>query len=346
MRKYIHTPAKFKPDSAMSVIDSEEEAILLSHIVDGLGAAIKSENVALGANSSSEFRKVRDIRVNKLVLEAVDETDLPIFWSWFMYGRSLANSAALGKEVNWESLDDDEATETATDIHRNVKSRQWYRDFFIQDVEIGDETGVADICTLNIDEFLRAAYEEAPEEHKSLYMANLEMQTILREVAYEETWYSQSSNEEFYQDLREAVRTLQDELILHQEMPTEDAQLVSEYLRLVKRAVAGVQATPTEELTNPHETLSTLVQKYHKPVWRLPALRISSLTVHGRGRKYKRSEFTEEADSEQQDRVREELVQIRHNLKKADFFQSRTEWTLSNESLREQTERTETALLD
>lgn len=330
-------------DQPMSLIDSKDEAILLSHIVDGLGAAIRAEDVSLGANRSSEFRQVRDIRTNKLVLEAVDEADLPVFWSWFRYGRCLTNRAALGKEVNWASLDDDEESDAATDIHRNAKSKGWYRDFFIDSVEIGDKTGVAEICELDVDAFLEEAYDGAPEAYRDLYMANLEVQEILREVAYDESWYTQPPDGEFYQDVWDATRRLQDELMLHPEMPHKDTQLVSEYLRLVRRAVAAV--CKVDDLDKPHETLNKLSRKYHDPVWRLPALRISSLTVHGRDRISKQQKFKEEAETSQQKKVSDGLTQIRHNLQNEGLLRPRNEWNLTNESLREYTKETEDGLL-
>lgn len=329
----------------MNHISSKDEAVLLRHIVDGLGAAIKAEDVALGANSSSEFRQVRDIRTNKLVLEAVDKAELPIFWSWFRYGRCLTNRAALGNRVDWESLEDEEESEGATEIHQNAKSKGWYRDFFIDTVNIGDKIGVAEICELDVDTFLKEAYDEAPEEHRDLYMANLEVQELLRDIAFDDSWHTQSSEGQFFQDVWDATRRLQDELILHPDMPHEDVQLVSEYLRLVRRAVAAVCATDEAELAEPHNTLSMLTRKYHDPVWRLPALRISSLTVHGRDRLAKQKQFQEEADKSQRRKVSEELTQIRHNFQKDNFLRPRSEWSLSNEHLREYTKKTEDALI-
>jgi len=330
----------------MSLIDSKEESTLLSHIVDGLGAAIRAEDVSLGANSSSEFRQVRDIRTNKLVLEAVDEVDLPIFRSWFRYGECITNRSALGNKVNWEPLDGAEESEDATEIHKNAKSKGWYRDFFIDSVEIGGKIGVSEICELDIDEFLRQAYEKAPGEHKEVYMANLEVQELLREVAFDDSWHAQSPDGDFYQDVWDATRRLQDEIIIHPQMPPTDAKLVSEYLRLVRRAVAGVCATSETETNDLHDTLSELAHKYHDPVWRLPALRISSLTGKGRDHDGKEKKYENQADEVQQEDVRSGLQQIRHNLRKVDILsQSRNNWTLSNEDLREQTRSTEDALL-
>lgn len=329
----------------MSLIDSKEESILLTHIVDGLGAAIKAEDVSLGANSSSEFRQVRDIRTNKLVLEAVDEVGLPIFRSWFRYGECITNRSALGIEVNWEPLNDEES-EAATDIHRNAKSKGWYRDFFINSVEIGDKTGVLEICQLDIDEFLRQAYDKAPDPHKEVYMANLEVQEILREVAFDGSWHTESSDGDFYQDVWDATKRLQDEIIIHPQMSKSEAKLVSEYLRLVRRAVAGVCATDETEIKDLHDTLSELARKYHDPVWRLPAMRISSVTGKGRDHVGKQKKYEKQADTTQQENVRSGLKEIRHNLRKAGVLtQSRGEWTLSNEDLYEQTQSTEDALI-
>jgi hypothetical protein len=327
----------------MSLINAKEESILLSHIVDGLSAAIKAEDVSLGANGSSDFRQVRDIRTNKLVLEAVDEVDVPIFWSWFRYGRCLTNRAALGKKVNWESLDSDEEAEAATDIHQNAKSKAWYRDYFINDVEISGKIGVAEICEMDVDEFLKGAYKDAPEQHSDLYMANLEVQEILREVAFDDSWHEQSPDGQFYQDVWDATRRLQDKLILHPEMPAEDTQLVSEYLRLVRQAVAEVCAT--DEILEPHETLSSLVRKYHDPVWRLPALRISSLTGNGRNHSSKQQKYREEANTTQRKEVTDSLTQIRHNLQGDYLSRSSKNLTFSNGELRNRTKATEDALL-
>ncbi|QWC18110.1 hypothetical protein [Halorubrum sp. 2020YC2] len=226
------------------------------------------------------------IRTNKLIQQAVKAADLPVLWSWFRYGQSIANSVAMGREVGYESLSEAGEETAAKDAHPNAKSKGWYRDFFIEDVEIGGVTGIKAICEIPLNEFLEAAYEEAPDEHQPLYLANLEMQEILREIALSDDWHEQDPDGEFYQDVWDVSRRFQRELILHDELPVSDTQTISQYLRLLRQAVAATCAVSNNNLTSDHTSeLYSLAEIYHDPIWKLPAMRISSLTVHGRNKR-------------------------------------------------------------
>jgi hypothetical protein len=329
----------------MVVFDTEDERKILSHITDGLGAAVYATGVSFGANATHEFRKERDIRTNKLVQQAVEAADIPVLWSWFRYGQSVANSKAMGREVTHEPLSQDEEEMAAIDAHPNAKSKKWYKKYFINDVAIGDAKGLKQICQLSLPEFLEAAYDEAPDEHQPLYKANLEMQEMLRDIALSDDWHNQDPGGDFYQDVWQVSRELQEKLILNEEILRKDTRLISEYLRLVRRAVATTCATDGSQIDEDIQSdLYSLADIYHDPVWKLAAMRISSTTVHGRNKRTKRSEFRGEANDLQGD-VKGTISAYRVNLQKTGLLRDLAEWSLSNEELESYTRRSESALL-
>lgn len=329
----------------MVVFDTEDERKILSHITDGLGAAVYATGVSFGANATYEFRKERDIRTNKLVQQAVEAADIPVLWSWFRYGQSVANSKAMGREITHDPLSEDEKGIAAIEAHPNAKTKEWYKDFFVNEVTIGDAKGLKEICQLDLPEFLEAAYDEAPEEHQPLYKANLEMQEVLRDIALSEDWHNQDPDGDFYQEVWRVSRELQEKLILNEEILRKDTRLISEYLRLVRQAVAATCAMDDSQIDEAIQSeLYSLADIYHDPVWKLAAMRISSTTVHGRNKRTKRSEFRERADDLQGD-VKGTISAYRVNLQKTGLLRDRAEWSLSNEELESYSRQSESALL-
>jgi len=183
------------------------------------------------------------------------------------------------------------------------------------------------------------------EEHQPLYKANLEMQEVLRDIALSEDWHNQDPDGDFYQEVWRVSRELQEKLILNEEILREDTRLISEYLRLVRQAVAATCAMDDSQIDESIQSeLYSLADIYHDPVWKLAAMRISSTTVHGRNKRTKQSEFCERADDLQGD-VRGTISAHRVNLQKTGLLWDRTKWSLSNEELGSYTRQSESAFL-
>lgn len=277
----------------MAGISTDVETALLEDILAGLRAALEATGTSLGDNDDDEFRQVKDIHVNKLVQHAVEDTDLPVFWSWFRYGQSIPHRKVMGWNVSPEELKPGEENESQEAVIQTAKTRKEYQGYFIDDVSIGDATGIEEICALSLEEFLEAAYDEAPEKHQDLYVANLEVQNLLREIALQDGWLSQ---EDYYDAAWEITRNFQKEMIRHGEFTREMRDAVSKYIRVVRQAVIGAQAN--EKLSDgQREMLKNLASAYHEPVWKLLSMKISAETATGRDEGVKSDKYDREANN-------------------------------------------------
>lgn len=277
----------------MAGISTEDETALLEDILAGLRAALEKTEASLGENDDDEFRQVKDIRVNKLVQHAVKDAGLPVFWSWFRYGQSIPHRKVMGWNVWPEELDAGEEDTSQESVIQTAKTRKEYRDYFIDEVSIGDATGIEEICGLSIEEFLEAAYDEAPEDYQDLYVANLEAQNLFREIALQSEWLSQ---EDYYDAVWEVTRNFQKEMIRHAAFTREMRDAISKYIRVVRQAVVGAQMH--EELTeDQREVLKNLADAYHDPVWKLLSMKISAETATGRDEGLKSEKYNQKADN-------------------------------------------------
>jgi|AntDeeMinimDraft_5_1070356.scaffolds.fasta_scaffold02834_5 hypothetical protein len=274
-------------------ISTYDETDMLEDILAGLRAALAQTGATLGDNEDDEFRQVEDIQVNKLVQHAVEDANLPVSWSWFRYGQSIPRSMVSGSNIHPEELGAQEKTMSQKDIVQTAKTREGYRDYFINDVSMGEAEGIRDICDLSIDEFLKIVYDEAPVEHRDLYVANLEMQNMLRRIALQDGWVS---DEEYYDVVWNITRNFQKEMIRHKEFTREMRRPVSKYLRIVRQVVVAAQEN--EEVTpEQRRALKDLASAYHEPIWKSLSMKISAVTTTGRDEGLKQNKYEDEVEN-------------------------------------------------
>lgn len=272
----------------MSGLDREDEIALIQDIIEGLEAALEEKGVDLGNNEDDEFRKARDIRVNKLVHRAIEKFNLPILWSWYRYGQSVARRHVMGWNVTPGPIE--EPTEAKTHIWPTAKSPSRYKEFFIEEIRI------AEVCDKGLNEFLEEVYSDAPQEpqnYRKLYLDNLVIQETLDHMYTTDEWLEEPDT--FYNEVWEDTLSFQNGVLEEESLDDTTARVVSRYVRLFRNAVQAM--TNQTELEDAHiDAIKSLAESYHNHVWKTVAIQISSNTVSGPSEHYWSEEWREETE--------------------------------------------------
>lgn len=104
------------------------------------------------------------------------------------------------------------------------------------------------------------------EENIPLSNSHQKMCEKLQVMQTEEKWKDSRS---FLDEVRQTSRNIQRQVILSESFSKKDSKIISEYLRLVKRSVEGIQNYEGRKQTEFPEFVGSLKQKYVDSVGRL-----------------------------------------------------------------------------
>ena len=248
-----------------------EEEQLLKDVMDGLGVAIHDTQV--------DIEKLNSIKLNKLFYLAVDEFDLPITYSWFIYGVSLGYKSDDVDSVESRSLSDlPSPDEPSIGEPWDYPTPEEYAYFFKRDVDLNN------IFRENTKEYLGEFYDGyAPEEYKQVYTSCAILQKSIDQVLqadYEEFLSEYQSDED---TLKQEIQDLSTDILLNEHIDDEATDAFSAYSHLVMEVLDYISLDDLSK--REFSTFEDILHFFYSHAWRYVALMISEQTVTGPSRR-------------------------------------------------------------
>lgn len=248
-----------------------EEKQLLEDVMDGLGVAIHDTQV--------DPEKLNSIKLNKLFYLAVDEFDLPITYSWFIYGVSLGYKRDDVDSVEPRSLSElPSPDEPSIGEPWNYPTPEEYAYFFKRDVDIDN------IFRESTKEYLGEFYDGyAPEEYKQAYISSAILQKSIDEVLqmdYEEFNVEYQTDED---TLKQELQKLSTDVLLNEYIDDEATEAFSAYSHLFIEMLDYLSLGDLSK--REFSTFEDVLYFFYTHAWRYVALTISEQTVTGPSRR-------------------------------------------------------------
>ena len=248
-----------------------EEKQLLQDVMDGLSVAIH--------DTDADVEKLNSIKLNKLLYLAVGEFDLPITYSWFLFGVSLGYKSNDVDSVEPRSLSDlPSPDEPSIGQTWDNPTPEEYAYFFKRDVNLED------IFHENTKEYLGEFYDGyAPEEYKEVYILSAIFQKSIDEIL--RTDYEEFTAE--YQDrediLKQELQNLSMGVLLNEHIGDEATDAFSAYSHLVMDTLDHISLDDLSK--REFTTFEDVFYFFYTHAWRYVALAISEETVTGPSRR-------------------------------------------------------------
>lgn len=277
-----------------------EEEQLLSDVMDGLGAAIHDSQV--------NPEELNSIKLNKLLYLAVDEFDLPITRSWFLFGVSLGYKTDDVNELEPSALDDLPSPDEPSIGHSwDHHSPEEYAYFFKQDVSLED------IFREDTKEYLGEFYDGyAPDQYKKVYVSSARLQKSIDEMLQGDFTRDIDLEQEFQQ--------LSTDILLNEDIDDEATESFNAYAHLVTDITDHVSISELSE--RQVSTLEDVLYFFYSHAWRYVALTISEKTAAGPNRRELLKGAVNDLDSLEKT-YSDELEAVRHKAERDGILPAR-----------------------
>lgn len=244
-----------------------QERLLLQDIMDGLAAAIREAECE---GRDVDIAELDAIKLNKLAYLAIEEFDVPITYSWYLYGASLSDS-----DVTVDYVTDAYESGISAEYEPSVGDEPWeqlgespltYKEYFLRDVDLES------IFKEKTKAYLKDFYSGyAPEKYEDLYVACAVFQKSLDAVGETRGVGNEMPDAE---TVINELNTLVEEVVFHEEFDQEVVDAFTLYTDLLKDVL--VSLPDIEEWTAyKRRTVYDVCSFFYNKAWKYVALRIS-----------------------------------------------------------------------
>lgn len=250
-----------------NMVTEWQERLLLQDIMDGLAAAIRD---AESEGRDVDIDQLDSIKLNKLAYLAVNEFNVPVTYSWYLYGASLSDS-----DVNVGYAIDAYESEIGTDYEPSIGDEPWeqpgespltYKEFFLRDVDL--ENIFRDKTKSYLEDFYS---DYAPDKYEELYVACAIFQKSLDAIGENRGVGTERQQIETALD---ELNGLVEEVVFHEEFDEEVVEAFTLYTDLLKDVL--VTLPEIEEWTAyKRRTVYDVCSFFYNKAWKYVALRIS-----------------------------------------------------------------------
>lgn len=244
-----------------------QERLLLQDIMDGLAAAIRE---AESGGRDVDIDQLDSIKLNKLAYLAVEEFDVPVTYSWYLFGASLSDS-----DVNVGYVIDAYENEISAEYEPSVGDEPWeqpgespltYKEFFLRDV------GLENIFRNKTKSYLQEFYSDyAPKKYEELYVSCAVFQKSLDDIGENRGVGTERPQVETALD---ELNILVEQVAFHEEFDEEVVGAFTLYTDLLKDVLVSL---PEIEEWNAYKrrTVYDVCSFFYNKAWKFVALRIS-----------------------------------------------------------------------
>jgi hypothetical protein len=251
-----------------------EENQILYDIMDGLGAAIYE--------SDADPDRLTSIKLNKLIYRAVQQYDLPITYSWYIYGASLSGGT---NDVAVETVDvaplDDTISPDEPSIGENWEypSPEEYKYFYKRDVDLEE------ILRKETKSYIRSFYSDyAPEEYEELYRASATLQKSLDRILDDDYESLVSEFETVSETVREEIRAVDTKLLMNENIEEDIEDAFTSYSSTLIEAIDNISGR-SEISKETIQYFKRMIRFFYSNAWKYVALSISEKTATGPSRR-------------------------------------------------------------
>lgn len=244
-----------------------QERLLLQDVMDGLAAAIRE---AESRGRDVDIAKLDSIKLNKLVYFAIDEFDVPITYSWYLYGASVSDS-----DVTMDYVIDAYESDITPDYEPSIGDEPWeqygespltYKEYFLRDIDLEN------IFEEKTKAYLQDFYQGyAPEKYEELYVASAVFQKSLDTVSKNRGF---SSETPALGVVLEELSDLVEEVAFHEELDREVIDAFTLYSDLLKDVLVTLPEIEDWDARK-RRTVYDVCSFFYEKAWKYVALHIS-----------------------------------------------------------------------
>ena len=236
----------------------------IERVKAGLESALYKRGLSVPDGESSGFRSA-NIKLQKLTYMVVEHFDIPVIRTWYRYGQFEPYGTLRPKYVTPQTLDEPEMPVPSGE-YDNL-SQQDIEGYFL---ELGD---LEEEWNRPLIDFLRANYEnEAGDDYREIYLANLEILEVLGKIETDQELPSRAA--EYAERLEPAAIDLWYEMKEAPYFSKGEVNVVRDFVDDLQMGLITLAAE--EDPEGPQvNVIKDARDLYHNKIWPWPTMQIS-----------------------------------------------------------------------